>query len=165
MHQDDGTWSRPRLILALSQFEALVGCDESVAAVERSPRAVDADLLHGVCLDAIARLEAVGRLSAVGDCALAQGCHDHGRTVWSVDADSIYRTSRKERFRPEVGGVSSCLSPARISVCSVESRSMQSVNVKSSASCVCHGSPLGKIRTAGGGVCLNFSLCKQNVLT
>jgi len=85
------------------QPEALVGCDQSVAAVEGSLGTVDADSLHGVCLDAIARLEAVGGLSADGDRALAQGRHDHGGTVWPADADSIYRTSRKKRLRPEVG--------------------------------------------------------------
>ena len=85
------------------QSEALVGRDESVAAVEGGAGTVDADPLHGVCLDANAGLEAVALLSFDGDCALAQGGSDHGRSFWPVDANSIYRTSRKKRIRPEVG--------------------------------------------------------------
>ena len=42
------------------QSEALVGRDESVAAVEGGAGTVDADPLHGVCLDANAGLEAGG---------------------------------------------------------------------------------------------------------
>ena len=95
MQQPDGTWSRPPdsgdrdgsdragrggdLCHALGdrafvpQSEALVGRDESVAAVEGGAGTVDADPLHGVCLDANAGLEAVDLLSFDGDCALAQG--------------------------------------------------------------------------------------------
>lgn len=85
------------------QSEAVVGCDESVAAVEGGAGTVDADSLHCVCIDANACLEAVDFLSVDGDCPLAQGGNDHRGALRSMAAYSIYRTSRARCLSPEVG--------------------------------------------------------------
>jgi hypothetical protein len=86
----------------VSQPEALVGCDESVAAVEVRAGIVDADSFHSVCLDPNACPEVVGVLSFVRNCPLAEGSDDHGRTFQVMAANPIYRTSRTRRLRPEV---------------------------------------------------------------
>ena len=82
----------------VSQSEALVGCDEFVAAVEGSTGVVDADSFDGVCVDAIARPASVGVLSVDGHRALAQGGNDHRGTLRPVDANSIYQASRARRL-------------------------------------------------------------------
>jgi len=87
----------------VSQSEALVGRDQSVAAVERSAGAVDADSFHGVCLDPIACPAFVGVLSTDRHRALAHGRHDHRGSLRPVAANSIYRTSRARPLQPEVG--------------------------------------------------------------
>ena len=87
----------------VSQPEAMVGCDELVAAIEGRAGTVDADSLHGVCPDASARPEVVGIFPVDGNRALAQRRDDYGGTFRAVDANPIYRTSRTRCLQPEVG--------------------------------------------------------------
>lgn len=81
----------------------MVGCDESVAAIEGGVGTVDADSLHGVCPDAIACPEVVDILPVDGDRALAQESIDHDRIFRLVAANPIYRTARARCLQPEVG--------------------------------------------------------------
>lgn len=87
----------------VSQPEAMVGCDELVAAIEGRAGTVDADSLHGVCPDASARPEVVGIFPVDGNRTLAQRRDDYGGTFRAVDANPIYRTSRTRCLQPEVG--------------------------------------------------------------
>jgi len=104
----------------VSQSEARVGGDQSVAAVETSAGVVDADPLHGVCLDPIARPALVGVVSAAGlgtlpgasghwsrRCCSASGCKSNSSDF------ACARPTTRSRVN------SWCLSQARISVCSV----------------------------------------------
>ena len=126
MRQPDGTWSRPRLILATETdltaqdvveiYATRWGIEPLFHNLKRwwgvtnlwQPSKEALELWMQIRCTAYAlmqmlALKLVDLLSFDGDCALAQGCSDHGRSFRPVDANSIYRTSRKKCLRPEVG--------------------------------------------------------------
>jgi hypothetical protein len=87
----------------VSQPQALVGRDQSMAAVEGRTGVVAAASFDGVCLDTIAGSALVEILAVDGHRALAQGRRDHRGSLRAMDAHSIYRTSRARHLQPEVG--------------------------------------------------------------
>ena len=88
--QDKPQQARAYFERAIATVERRWGPADATLAIPDAG-VVDADSLHGVCPDAIACPALVGILSDDGHRALAQGRHDHRRSVRSVAANSIYR--------------------------------------------------------------------------